>query len=69
MNLTWHHATLLPAAEEVFTPIFYQEQSNSVANQIAALNSQLNETRQGVINVGGMMTGNAGRQTSTSTQV
>lgn len=48
---------------------FYAEQTANTNSAIQALNNQLTETRQGVINVGGMMTGNAGRQTSTSTQV
>lgn len=47
---------------------FYAEQNASVQSALQALNSQLAETRQGVVNFGSM-TGNAGRQTSTSNQV
>jgi hypothetical protein len=47
---------------------FYAAQNANVSSQIAALNSNLNETRQGVVNFGSM-TGNAGRQTNSTTSV
>lgn len=47
---------------------FYASQQANVNSALQALNSNLNETRQGVVNFGSM-TGNAGRQTSTSNNV
>lgn len=47
---------------------FENSQFQAVNNRLQALDSQLNETRQGVINFG-TMSGNAGRQTSTENSV
>jgi hypothetical protein len=44
---------------------YYNAQSNQMNSAINALNSQVAETRQGVVNFGSM-TGNAGRQQSTN---
>jgi hypothetical protein len=44
---------------------FYNQQNASVQSAINALNSQVSETRQGVINMG-TMSGSAGTQTSTN---
>jgi hypothetical protein len=47
---------------------YYNSQSNQVNSAIQALNSQLTETRQGLVNFG-TMTGSAGTQSSTSNSV